>query len=48
MQTAPSIKSKIFNNNVGMGGGTYLHSQMLSHNIIFGQGKLKISLGNQL
>jgi len=30
---------------MGIGGGIYLRSQMSSHNAIFGQGKLEVSLG---
>ena len=33
---------------MGIGGGIYLYSQMLLYNIIFRQGKLEVSLGNQL
>jgi len=30
---------------MGMGGGMYLRSRILSRNAIFGQGKLEVSLG---
>ena len=36
LQAAPNAKSRTFNSSVGIGGGIYLCSQMLSHDVIFG------------
>jgi len=36
LQAALSTKSRIFNSSVGIGGGTYLRSQMSSRDVIFG------------